>query len=201
LKRIVTAVFLSFLVSGSPLHARQLTPVEGLEALRSVFAGMNGFSADITQEKQVRLLKKKIASSGIIRFRKPGSFYMELYSPYASRVLLQDTALTMSLTAEGVRQRIVLPPEQGLNRWISALSKPMTQVPEGVEVRGEEKDGRVRLQILPRKKGQLKELGIVLENGELKSLAMEEENGNRTLIRLHKVRRNPPFSDADFRVE
>jgi outer membrane lipoprotein carrier protein len=60
--------------------------------LRKTFVGINDFTAQITQEKQLSLMKRKMVASGEVRFKKPDTFYMELYSPYASRVLLKDNS-------------------------------------------------------------------------------------------------------------
>ncbi|HEY6009179.1 MAG TPA: outer membrane lipoprotein carrier protein LolA, partial [Geobacteraceae bacterium] len=83
------ALVLAALLSAAPAHARSIAPVEGLEALRRVFAPVNDFSAEIIQEKQLALLKRKLVMQGRVRFRKPDLFLMELDPPYASRLVLR----------------------------------------------------------------------------------------------------------------
>ena len=83
-------------------------------------------------------MKKKLVMQGTIRFKKPDRFLMELAPPYSGKVLLKDTVLEQRLGTQGERQRIVLPPEQGLSRWFAAVAKPVTSVPEGMEVRAEQ---------------------------------------------------------------
>src|SRR5512135_3411240 len=102
---LILVLSATFVISISAAQARSIPPVQGLEMLRRSFSGMNDFTAEITQDKQISLMKRKMTTSGVVRFRKPDNFYMELYSPYASRRLLRDTSLTMVLPGEGVRQK------------------------------------------------------------------------------------------------
>ena len=145
----------TFVFSLSVAHARSIPPVLGLEMLRRSFLGMRDFTAEITQDKQISLMKKKMTASGVVRFRKPDTFYMELYSPYASRLLLRDTLLTMVLPSEGVRQKIVLPREESLKRWLNFLDKPVTSLPAGADVSADVRGRNVTLQIIPRKNGAM----------------------------------------------
>jgi outer membrane lipoprotein carrier protein len=182
--------------------ARQLSPLQGLEVLRRSFSGITDFTAEITQEKQIALMKKKIVVNGIVRFKKPDAFYMELYPPYASRLLLRDTSLAMFLPAENVRNNIVLPPEQSLRRWFAYLGRPATSLPDGVEIHAETRDKLTTLQITPRQKGAVKELRLTfLENGNLSRFVIEEQNRDRTVLNFRNMRRNVGLTEKDFRLE
>jgi outer membrane lipoprotein carrier protein len=184
------------------VSARQISPLQGMEVLRRSFSGMTDFTAEITQEKQIALMKKKIVVNGIVRFKKPDAFYMELYPPYASRLLLRDTSLAMFLPAENVRNNIVLPPEQSLRRWFAYLGRPATFLPEGVDVRAETRDKLTILQITPRHKGAVKELRLTfLENGNLSRLVIEERNRDRTVLNFRSMRKNVGLTEKDFRLE
>jgi outer membrane lipoprotein carrier protein len=188
--------------AASSADATTLNPVEGLEILRRVFVGMNDFSAGITQEKSLALMKKKMTASGEVRFRKPDTFYMELYSPYASRILLKDNTLTLKLPNEGERQKMTLPAEQGLGRWFKFLDRPVRSLPDGFDVRAEKRGETVILRIAPRKKGAMKELELsFLEDGRLKKLVIEENNRDRTVITFHRMKKNTGLTDKDFRLE
>ncbi len=188
--------------SASFAHASSISPLEGLEMLRKAFVGINDFSAEITQEKQLSLMKKKIVACGEVRFKKPDTFYMELYSPYASRILLKDNSLTLKLPNEGVRQKVVLPPEQGLGRWFEFLDHPVKALPEGFDIRAELRGETVLLQIAPRKKGAMKELQLVFrKDGKLKQLVIEENNRDKTVISFSKVTKNAGLKEKDFRLE
>jgi len=185
-----------------PAQARSLTPLEGLEILRRSFSGIQDFTADLTQEKQLSIMKKKLVMQGTIRFKKPDRFLMELAPPYSGKVLLKDTVLEQRLGAQGERQRIVLPPEQGLSRWFAAVARPVTSVPEGMEVRAEQNGSLTSVMIRPAKGEQLKELTIVLQDdGTVRKLVLEERAGDRTVMTFRKTRRNIGLTEADFRLE
>lgn len=185
-----------------PVQARSLTPVEGLELLRLSFNGLQDFTADLTQEKQLSIMKKKLVMQGLIRFKKPDRFYMELLPPYVSKVLLKDTVLQQRLGIQGELQRIVLPPEQGLSHWFAALAKPVSVVPEGMEVRADQNGAQSTVVIRPTKGGQLKELTIVLhDDGTVRKLVLEERAGDKTIMTFRKTRKNVGLTDADFKLE
>jgi len=203
LKKLFFIALVAALVSiASPVSASPLSAVEGLELLRRAFVGVNDFTAEITQEKQLSLMKKKMTASGTVRFKKPDTFYMELYSPYASRILLKDTTLTLKLPNEGVRQKISLPREQGLGRWISFLDRPVKSLPDGFDVRAEKRGSTVILEIAPRKRGAMREIQLSLsQDGRLKRLVLEENNRDRTVITFHRMKKNAGLTDGDFRLE
>jgi len=191
-----------FVMTSQSAQARSLTPLEGLEALRRSFAGLQDFTAELTQEKQLSIMKKKLVMQGTIKFKKPDRFMMVLDPPYSGTVLLKDTVLEQRLGTNGERQRIVLPPEQGLGRWIGAVAKPVTSVPEGMEVQAEQVSGLTNVLIRPAKGGQLKELTIVLQqDGTVRRLELLERAGDRTVMTFRKTRKNVGLSDADFRME
>jgi outer membrane lipoprotein carrier protein len=184
------------------VHAAEIPPLEGLELVRRGFSGMTDFTAEITQEKQIALLKKTMTSSGQVRFRRPDTFYMEVYSPYASRLLLKDNILTMLLPAEGIRQKTVLPPEEGLRHWFSLFDRPLNRLPAGVELRADRRGDTVTLRITPAGKKGVKELRITLfDDGRPRRLAIEEQNRDRTVINFQRVRKNVGLADKDFRIE
>lgn len=173
--------------------------LEGLEVLRRGFAGMRDFTADITQEKQISLMKQRLTAKGVVRFKKPGSFYMELYPPYASRLVLKDNVLEILLPAEGVRDRFVLPPEESLDRWFAYLARPVTTLPKGADVHAERRDGDWTLRISPRGKGGVRELQLAFRgNGKLQRLTIEERNLDRTVIRFLNLRTNTGLCERDF---
>lgn len=204
MKRCLTIVviLLALAVPLSSAQARSLTPVEGLEALRRSFAGLQDFTAELTQEKQLSIMKKKLVMQGTIRFKKPDRFLMVLDPPYSGVIVLKDTVLEQRLGTSGERQRIVLPPEQGLGRWIGAVAKPVTSVPQGMEVQAEQVAGLTNVVIRPAKGGQLQELSIVLQqDGTVRRLVLVERAGDRTVMTFRKTRKNVGLSDADFRLE
>jgi outer membrane lipoprotein carrier protein len=198
---LIPALLVMLLISASA-HAAEISALEGLEMARKGFAGMTDFTAEITQEKQIALLKKTMKSSGQVRFRRPDTFYMEVYSPYASRLLLKDNMLTMFLPTEGIRQKTVLPPEEGLRHWFSLFDRPVTRLPAGVELRAYRRGDTVTLRIIPSGKKGVKELRITLfDDGRPRRLAIEEQNRDRTVITFNRVRKNVGLAEKDFRIE
>jgi outer membrane lipoprotein carrier protein len=183
-------------------QASSLSALEGLEMLRKTFVGVNDFTAAITQEKQLSLMKRKIVSNGEVRFKKPDTFYMELYAPYASRVLLKGNSLTLKLPKEGIRQKLTLPPEQGLGRWFEFLDQPIKALPAGFDIRAERRGGNIFLQIVPRNKGTMKELQLVFQQGgALKRLIIEENNRDKTVITFSRMKKNTDLSVNDFLLD
>lgn len=198
---LIPALLVMLLISASA-HAAEISALEGLEMARKGFAGMTDFTAEITQEKQIALLKKTMTSSGQVRFRRPDTFYMEVYSPYASRLLLKDNMLTMFLPTEGIRQKTVLPAEEGLRHWFSLFDRPVTRLPAGVELRAYRRGDTVTLRIIPTGKKGVKELRITLfDDGRPRRLAIEEQNRDRTVITFNRVRKNVGLAEKDFRIE
>jgi outer membrane lipoprotein carrier protein len=193
---------LMLIAVASPCQARQITAVEGLEALRKAFSGVTDFTADISQEKHISLMKRALTMNGTVRFRRPDLFYLELGAPYASRMVLRDNTIEQVMGAGGERNRIVLPPEQGLKRWLSRLSAPITTLPEGVGVQADATGPLYTVAITPHAKGQVKELIITfLEDGTIRKLVIVEQNGDRAMMTFKKVRRNVGLTDRDFRLE
>lgn len=179
-----------------------ISPVRGLEMLRHSMSGVNDFTAEITQEKQISLMKKKMKAGGIIRFRKPDTFFMELYPPYPSRMLMNDTAVSMFFPADGVRQKMVLPRGESLKRWFTLLDKPVTSIPEGVTMSAEKNGKNITLQISPAGRGNVKNLRVTfLENSRISRLAIEEKNGDSTVINIRNMRINQGLTERDFRLE
>ncbi len=191
-----------FLFLTATAQAAAISPLAGLELARKGFAGMTDFTADITQEKQIALLKRVQVSSGMVRFRRPDTFYMEVYSPYASRMLLKDNILTMFLPSEGIRQKTVLPPEEGLRHWFVLFDRPVAKLPEGVNIRAERRGDTITLKIIPAAKKGVKELNVSLyDDGRPKRLTIEEQNRDKTVINFNRVRKNVGLTDKDFRIE
>jgi outer membrane lipoprotein carrier protein len=200
-RSLIPHLFITVLISTSA-HAAEIPPLEGLELARKGFSGMTDFTAEITQEKQIVLLKKTQTSSGQVRFRRPDTFYMEVYSPYASRLLLKDNILTMFLPAEGIRQKTILPPEEGLRHWFSLFDRPVTRLPAGADLRADRRGDTVTLKIIPSARKGVKEIRITLfDDGRPRRLVIEEQNRDRTVITFQKVRKNVGLEEKDFRIE
>ncbi len=192
---------IAFILSASVAHARPISALEGLEALRKGFAGVNDFTAEITQEKRLSLMKRSMVMSGTVRFRKPDQFYMEINPPYAGRMLLRDNVIEQAGSGEGERARIVLPPEQGLQRWFSKLAAPVTTLPEGVNIQADLTAGVYTLTVIPQGKGQVSELVLTfLEDGTIKRLVIGERNGDRAVMNFKRVKRNTGLTERDFRL-
>ncbi|MCM0083092.1 outer membrane lipoprotein carrier protein LolA [Geomonas sp. Red32] len=175
--------------------------VEALETLRRSFRDTAGFTADVVQEKRLSLMKKRLVSRGVVRFRTPDTFFMELYPPHASRLLLKDNLLLMHLPGQAT-QRVVLPPGEGLGKWFAFLSRPVNAVPEGAEVTATRQGGLWQLQLAPKGEGGVRRIAIVFDGeGRIFRVAIDERNGDRTELAFRNFRRNVPLTERDFRVE
>lgn len=186
----------------SALQAAPVPPLEALETLRKGFADMQDFTAEISQEKQLAVMKKKLVSSGTVRFRKPDLFYMELRPPHASRMVLRDKTIDLYLPEGKSRQQIALPADEGLRHWLSLLSRPITALPQGIDFRADRTGDTQTLTITPQNKGQVRSFVLTSgSDGRLRKLTIEERNGNRTAITFQKLRPNLGLSEKDFRIE
>jgi len=195
-------LLLALLLTTSPCHARTISPVEGLEALRRGFAGISDFTADITQEKKLSLMKRTMVMNGSLRFKKPDLFFMEIKPPFNSRMLLRDNIIEQATGKENTPVRIALPPEQGLKQWFSKLASPITSLPDGVAVQADLTNSVYTVTIAPTGKGQVKDISIVfLGDGTIRRLVINERNGDRATMALKKVRRNVGLTEKDFRLE
>jgi len=187
-----------------PLNATaaSITPLEALENLRRGFSEINDFTAEISQEKQLTVMRRKLVSTGSVRFKKPDLFYMELKPPHASRMVLRDSVIELHIQDGNSRQQIPLPADEGLKRWMSLLSRPISTLPSGIDFSAERSGDTQTLTIAPQKKGQVRSF-ILTSNidGRLRKLVIEERNGNRTAITFLKMRPNVGLSEKDFRIQ
>lgn len=193
---------LALLLTSSPCHARPISAVEGLEALRRGFAGIADFTADITQEKRLSLMKRTMVMTGSLRFKKPDLFFMEIAPPFSSRMLLRDSVIEQVAGRDKSPTRIALPPEQGLKQWFSRLAAPVTALPDGVAVQADLTNSVYTVTIAPAGNGQVKDIAIVfLGDGTIRRLVINERNGDRATMTLKKLRRNVGLTERDFRLE
>jgi outer membrane lipoprotein carrier protein len=199
---VIFPVLLILLLNSSPGHARAIPPVEGLEALRRGFAGISDFTADITQEKRLSLMKRTMVMNGSLRFKKPDLFYMEIQAPFSSRMLLRDNSIEQITGKDRKPAKILLPPEQGLKQWFSKLAAPVTALPDGVAVLADLTNSVYTVTIASMAKSQVKDIAIVfLADGTIKRIVINEQNGDRATMTLKKVRRNVGLTERDFRLE
>jgi len=198
----IIILLMGLLSSAAAAQSSRNPALDALETLRHGFADVANFTAEITQEKQLELMKRKMVSRGVVRFRKPGVFYMELYPPHASRLRLDDNVLTVRYPQEGITDRVALPAAEGLQKWFAFLARPVTELPEGVDVRAERQGDLWTLSILPRTPGGVKELRLVYDGeGKIRTLTIVERNSDRTVITFHNLRRNAGLKEQDFRVD
>jgi outer membrane lipoprotein carrier protein len=203
---LITCVFplllLALLLNSSPCQARTISPLEGMEALRRGFAGISDFTADVTQEKRLSLMKRTMVMNGSLRFKKPDLFFMEIAPPFSSRMLLRDNVIEQSAGKDRAPTRIALPPEQGLKQWFSKLAAPVTSLPNGVAIQADLTNSVYTLTIASQGKGQVKDISIIfLADGTIKRLVINEQNGDKSTMTLKKVRRNVGLAERDFRLE
>jgi len=191
--------FIVTLLHESISHARPIDPLLGLEALRKGFAETNDFTAEITQEKQLSIMKRTMTTTGVVRFKKPDTFFMEIKPPYSSRLILRDNTIEQSNGKDNNKNRIVLPPEQSLKQWFSKLTTPFTKIPDGVALRADLTASNYTLYISPVKKGVVKELAITFQtDGIIKKIVINEQNGDKTTMTFRKFRKNIGLSESDL---
>jgi len=180
-------------------HARSIDPLLGLEALRKGFVDTTDFTAEITQEKQFSIMKRTMTTTGVVRFKKPDIFFMEIKPPYSSRLLLRDNTIEQSNGKDNNKNRIILPPEQSLKQWFSKLTTPFTKIPDGVDLRADLTASNYTLYISPFKKGMVKELAITFQaDGIIRKVVINEQNGDKTTMTFRKFKKNIGLSESDL---
>jgi len=200
-KTTILMLLLLFLLAATS-HASGRLELEAMETLRRGFAESNDFTAEITQEKRLALMKQTLVSKGLVRFKKPGTFFMELYPPHASRLLLKDNVMVMRLVEQGVTDRVVLPQEESLAKWLDYLAKPLLSLPEGMNVKAERRGRLWTLQIFPQGKGGVQQLTLNFDqDGTVSRIVIAERNHDKTTLSFSKMRRNVGLLEKDFRVE
>lgn len=190
-----------FVALATPAEARPIEALAGLEALRAGFAGMVDFSAGITQEKRLSVMRRSLTMTGTVRFKKPDRFYMAINPPYASRTVLKDQLLQQVVGHNATPTRIVLPPEQGLGYWFSKLAQPLTRLPEGLDVQADLTNSLYSVAIRPHGTGQIKEVTIAFQkDGTIRRIAILERSGDKATMTFKNVRRNTGLTDQDFQL-
>lgn len=190
------------IVASVPAYADDDPALHALETLRRGFAGTSDFTADIRQEKQLALMKQKMVSRGVVRFKKPDSFFMELFPPHASRLLLKDNLMVMRLVEQGVTDRVVLPPEEGLKKWFAYLGRPVNALPEGVDAKAERHQKQWVLHLFPKGKGSVRQLTLTFDlEGKISRIVIDERNKDRTVLSFSNMRRNVGLEEKDFTTE
>jgi len=198
----LAAAFLIIFLASITACAAAIPPLEGLELARKGFFGVKDFTAEITQEKQIALMKKTMKSGGYVRFKRPDLFYMEVYSPYPSRLLLKDNVMTMVLPADGIKQTNVLPKGEGLLHWFMLLDRPLTRLPDGVEVQADRHGDILTLSITPKEKKGVRDIRVtLLDDGRPRKIVIEEQNMDRTVINFRRVLKNVGLTSNDFRID
>jgi len=199
--RLIVTLLLCLLLPVAA-EATAISPLEALENLRRGFSDMQDFTAEISQEKQLAVMKKKLVSSGTVRFRKPDLFFMELKPPHASRMVLRDRSIDLYFPEGKIRQQIALPADEGLKHWLALLSRPITALPQGMDFSADRVGDTQTLTVTPQSKGQVRSFVLTSgSDGRLRKLTIEERNGNRTAITFQKLRANVGLSEKDFRIE
>jgi outer membrane lipoprotein carrier protein len=201
MKKVIPLLLITLSVTISA-HAASDPAQQALETLRRGFAGTTDFTADLTQEKQLSLMKRKIVSQGAVKFKKPDTFLMELYPPHASRFLLKDNVMTIRFTDQGVTDRVVLPPEDGLKKWFAYLVSSDRSLPDGVALKAERNGKHWTLQLYPKERGAVQQLTLSFDSeGAINRIVIEERNRDRTTMFFNKFRRNVGLRDKDFSIE
>ncbi|MCL2761409.1 MAG: outer membrane lipoprotein carrier protein LolA, partial [Desulfuromonadales bacterium] len=147
------------------------------------------------------IMKKNLVSTGIVRFKKPDLFYMELKPPHASKMVLRDASVEVFIPQDNSRQQITLPGDGGLKHWLGLLDQPIRSVPENMSITAQNSGDIQTVTISPQKKGQIKAITITSgRDGKPKRLQISERNGNYTSITFKNLRANIGLTEKDFKI-
>jgi outer membrane lipoprotein carrier protein len=169
-------------------------------------------TADFTQKKETRIVKKPLLSSGVVKFKRPDQIYWHYTKPESMEVAFSGKGVWVyypgSFQAEkyklGKNNRVT----QSLDPLLAIFQKPFSQLSAGYTMIYEGLDaGRFhRFRLQPRDAKAQKflsevDLRIDKTSGAIIRFIMIEANGDRLNLEFKNLRINPPLTDDDLKIK
>jgi len=169
-------------------------------------------TADFTQKKETRIVKKPLLSSGVVKFKRPDQIYWHYTQPESMEVAVSGKGVWIyypgSFQAEkyklGKNNRLT----QSLEPLLAIFQKPFSQLSAGYTVIYEGLDaGRLHhFRLQPRDAKVQKflsevDLRIDKTSGAVIRFIMIEANGDRLNLEFKNLLFNPPLTDDDLKIK
>lgn len=169
-------------------------------------------TADFTQKKETRIVKKPLLSSGVVKFKRPDQIYWNYTKPESMEVAVSGKGVWIyypgSLQAEkynlGRNHRVT----QSLEPLLAIFQKTFSQLSAGYAMVYEGLDaGRLHhFRLQPRDEKVQKflsgvDLRIDKTSGAIIRFIMIEANGDRLSLEFKNLQINPPLTDDDLKIK
>ena len=96
----------SLLAEGDEAKPKEAPPLR--ERLAKAMQTVRGFQADFTQEKQLRVFKKPVTSSGVLLFQRPDKMRWETIKPFRSLLVVNGKDVAKFEWVDGKRRALKL---------------------------------------------------------------------------------------------
>jgi outer membrane lipoprotein carrier protein len=188
---------------------------EGEELIRIIDAQqrkIQTLTADFTQKKETRIVKKPLLSSGAVKFKRPDQIYWHYAEPESMEVAISGEGVWIyypgSLQAEKYNLRRNHRAMQSLEPLLAIFQKTFTQLLAGYVMFYEGLDsGRLHhFRLQPREEKVQKflsgvDLRIDKTSGAIIRFIMMEANGDRLSLEFKHLQINPPLTDDDLKIK
>jgi outer membrane lipoprotein carrier protein len=169
-------------------------------------------TADFTQKKETRIVKKPLLSSGVVKFKRPDQIYWHYTKPESMEVAFSGKGVWIyypgSFQAEkyklGKNSRVT----QSLEPLLAIFQNPFSQLSAGYTMIYEGLDaGRLHhFRLQPRDAKVQKflsgvDLRIDKTSGAIIRFIMIEANGDRLNLEFKNLLINPPLTDDDLKIK
>ncbi|MBW1972135.1 MAG: hypothetical protein DRG20_03790 [Deltaproteobacteria bacterium] len=203
MRRIFIIYLISFLLLflNHSLFSNPLTKEEIVRHLLIKKSKITTFVADITQEKEISLLKEKVISKGKIFYKSPSNILVKLGKPESLIILLKKDKLLLYYPLEKVAEKYNLKNRIKTENLLFPFSQDYKNA---LSISHESTNRYLILIISPSKaSSEIKEVKLWIEpkNWMIKKMKIIEKNGDTSLIKYSNMVINEPLSDSIFSLK
>jgi len=185
-----------------PIPTYCINEEEVVQRLRESRETIKDFSADLSQEKKISLLKEKIFSRGKIRFKYPNRIFIEFFPPQSMQMTFDGKGVLLYLKEEGIAEYYRIQANPIAERYLFFTRDPFQKGLADWKIR-EEKESFLIMEILPKEKeSPFRSTRLLISKGNWMVMGMElvERNGDTTVLRYSKIKINTGLTESDFEI-
>lgn len=171
-------------------------PEDLVAELKAKQAKIKSVSARFTQEKRVRLMAKPIRNKGRFFFRQPGSVRWEYGGETQLQVIFNGTDLWLYYPDLKEAEKV-----SGTLPFASLMQFDLSTLSADYDVTARRERGIVKVKLVPRAKGFLREIEMEMPEDEAfpKIMRLIDANNEATVIAFSDVKLNTQLADEIFR--